>query len=540
VRLLPYDTFTLQTPDALAIVLQRLAAYIEPEKPIRWHFSRNHLPYEGTVSETGFQIRRIIHHRNSFLPRIQGRFDTSPLGTSVHITMSLHPFVIGFLILWYLIWYGFFFPFWLVGNMPVGFALQFLGLPVVILFAFWMAFWSEAYRSRRDLTQMISGYPSNSSSHTARSWIPNAMQWGIFLLGLVMVFLQITGTFRPSTSSESVPSSTAACSQQLNHSPICKMSVVRTINGHPAASALAISTDGKTLVSGGNDKAIKIWDLKTGYLKKTLQSDSGQIRALAIAPDGKTVVSGSADHMVRIWDLTSDRPPRMLVGHPEEVEQVAITPDGKTVISGSYGAIKQWDLATGQLKATFPKVAESKTTIGPIAIIHDEAGQFNPLDINSASRTALISDLKLVNLASNEAKTIPTRQVENWMADYFLSAHMSPDGKLAALQYGNTFRKFETRLKVWNLTTGELQAEESATFSHNTFEDIPLTLSRDFIFGSTGQQLKVWNLRTLQLEAILEAKWMHSLVVTPDGKQLAGLTSDWDSGHTQINVWRSP
>ncbi len=538
-RLLPYDSFALQTADPLPIVLARFAAQIEPEQPIRWRFSRNHLPYEGTYSESGFQIRRIIDHRNSFQPLIRGRFETSPSGTIVRITMRLHPFVVAFLGCWYLIWYGFFLPIGLTGAMPIGFALQFLGLPIIVLFAFWAAFWAEVYRSRQDLTQMVLGYPNHrSNSRKLQHWLPHALQWGIFMLGLGLMVLQITGTFHPSPSVTEESLSEASCSEYPQHSPLCKFSLVRTINGHPKATALAIGEDGQTLVSGGEDKAIKIWDLKTGKLEKTLQSDSGKVRSVAISPDGKTVVSGSADHMVRIWDLTSDQRPRVLKGHSEEVSLVSISRDGKTVISGSYGAIKQWDLATGQLKATFPKAGKFETTIGPISIIHDEAEQFNPLDINPSSNTALISNLQVVDLTSNETRSISTKQVENLFADHFLSAHVSPDGKLAVLQFGNNFRKFETSLKVWDLATGEVRAEGYGTFSTTMFDDMPLAISRNHIFGSTGRPLKIWNLQTAELEAVLNTGWMNPMVVSPDGKLLVGISNSLEADHPQIKVWQ--
>lgn len=162
-KLLPYDTFTLQTPDPVSIVLQRLATQVEPIKKVRWTFSRNHLPYEGTCSETGFQIYRIIHYRNSFLPQIQGRFASSPLGTNVQITMRVHPFVIAFLGFWYLAWYSCFVPLWLSRAIPVEIALPFLGLPILALVMFWAAFWAEAQRSRRDLAEMILGYTDRRS-----------------------------------------------------------------------------------------------------------------------------------------------------------------------------------------------------------------------------------------------------------------------------------------------------------------------------------------------------------------------------------------
>lgn len=538
-RLLPYDTFSIQTPDRLPTVLERLATQIEPEKPFRWQFSRNHLPYEGTCSEAGFQIRRILHSRNSFLPMILGRFESSPSGTLVHITMRLHPFVIAFLVFWYLVWYGFLIPIWLTGAMPTIFALQFLGLPIAVLGVFWATFWAEASRSRHDLMQMILGHANHSDRlQKFHQWIPAAMQWGLFLLGLVIAFLQTTHPFRPSPSRESESLESVSCAQHPQRSPICSFSLLWRLTGHPAASALAISADGQILVTGGSDKAIKVWDLKTGQLKKTLQSDSGRVTTVAITPDGKTVVSGSTDRRVRIWDLTRTQRPRVLTGHPDQVNLVSITPDGKTVISGSYGAIKQWDLATGRLKTTFPKVARSETKFGPISLIDDQPGRFNSLDINPRSYTALISDLQLVDLTSNQIKTIPTNQVENIFADHFLSAYLSPDGKLAALQFGNNFRKFETRLKIWDLTTGELRAETRASFSRSLFRDVPLALSRDRIFGSAGKQLKVWNLQTAELEAVLDTGWMHPLVVTPDGKFLVGLTSDSGSNQIQIKVWQ--
>ncbi|MHC5676375.1 hypothetical protein [Nostoc sp.] len=69
-KILPNDTFIILTSDSLPIVLQRLNAFVGSTKAFR--FSRKHAPYQGTISESGFQISRIIHYRNSFLPVIQG------------------------------------------------------------------------------------------------------------------------------------------------------------------------------------------------------------------------------------------------------------------------------------------------------------------------------------------------------------------------------------------------------------------------------------------------------------------------------------
>ncbi|PHJ58540.1 hypothetical protein VF14_26730 [Nostoc linckia z18] len=154
-KVLPYNTFTISTPDSLPVVLQRLNAKVEPIKAFR--FSRKHAPYQGSISEQGFQISRIIHYRNSFLPTIKGRFKVESHQTMIHIEMSIHPFVVAFLGFWFFCWYGAVVPITLTDAMPKGMLLVFLGMPILMLFVFWLAFWLEANRSRTELTQIIQG-----------------------------------------------------------------------------------------------------------------------------------------------------------------------------------------------------------------------------------------------------------------------------------------------------------------------------------------------------------------------------------------------
>ncbi len=126
---------------------------------------------------------------------------------------------------------------------------------------------------------------------------------GNWKLKALLILLGITLYFLPGSPEELftfVQYRQRYCSHNPIQSPYCNFSVVRTLEGHPKTSAIAISGDGKTLVSGGQDKTIKVWELQTGELKKTLQSDSGAINALAIALDGKTIVSGSGSVVVAI------------------------------------------------------------------------------------------------------------------------------------------------------------------------------------------------------------------------------------------------
>ncbi len=57
----------------------------------------------------------------------------------------------------------------------------------------------------------------------------------------------------------------------------------------------AIAPDGQTVVSGSDELTIKLWDIKTGKLLRTLRGHTGGIYSIAIASEGKTLVSQTND-----------------------------------------------------------------------------------------------------------------------------------------------------------------------------------------------------------------------------------------------------
>ncbi|EGC38729.1 hypothetical protein DICPUDRAFT_93771 [Dictyostelium purpureum] len=68
--------------------------------------------------------------------------------------------------------------------------------------------------------------------------------------------------------------------------------------------AMALSFDGKYLVTGGEEKLIKVWDTETMTVVETFKGHKDIISALSFRKGTYQLYSGSHDRTVKIWDLT--------------------------------------------------------------------------------------------------------------------------------------------------------------------------------------------------------------------------------------------
>ncbi|KAG2126823.1 WD40-repeat-containing domain protein [Suillus clintonianus] len=76
------------------------------------------------------------------------------------------------------------------------------------------------------------------------------------------------------------------------------------LQGHTGpVRSVSVSPDGKYIVSGSDDKIIRVWDLGTGETVGSLRGHTGPIWSVSISPDSKHIVSGSEDKSIRVWDL---------------------------------------------------------------------------------------------------------------------------------------------------------------------------------------------------------------------------------------------
>jgi RNA polymerase sigma factor (sigma-70 family) len=139
-----------------------------------------------------------------------------------------------------------------------------------------------------------------------------------------------------------------------------------------AVTSLAFSPDGKLLAAGCADGKLRLFDGRTGELKKVWNDDVASAWWIVFSPNGKTLVSQSSDKTVKVWDVETAKVSRTLKGNKASVMSVAFSPDGKLFATGGIvrekdkiigGEVILWDAETGDLKHTLPGLTVPVSTL---------------------------------------------------------------------------------------------------------------------------------------------------------------------------------
>ena len=119
--------------------------------------------------------------------------------------------------------------------------------------------------------------------------------------------------------------------------------------GHSrGVQSLKVSNNGASVLSGGEDNTVKLWDSKTGRIKKTLKGHSGIVFSVDFSPDDLMALSGSTDNTLKLWDLSQGKNIKTFRGHTGYVTAVKFFPNGQFALSGSSDkTLRLWDIHKG-------------------------------------------------------------------------------------------------------------------------------------------------------------------------------------------------
>ncbi|KAH8822220.1 quinon protein alcohol dehydrogenase-like superfamily [Flagelloscypha sp. PMI_526] len=289
---------------------------------------------------------------------------------------------------------------------------------------------------------------------------------------------------------------------------------LRKLVGHTnSASSVAFSPDGKRIVSGSDDKTIWIWDAESGKQLRKLVGHTLPVSSVAFSPDGKRIVSGSDDKTVRIWNAKSGTELRKLVGHTHFVTSVAFSPDGKRIVSGSDdNNFCIWDAESGE---QLRKLIGHTNSVLSVVFSPDGKRVVSGSSDNTVCIWSVKSGKQLRKLVGH------TNSVA--------SVAFSPNGKrIVSGSKDKTVRVWDFRSgKQLRKLVGHTDLVSSVTFSPD---------GKLIVSGSDDEILRVWDAESEKqlrnLRGHIDSVWSTSF--SPDGKWIVSGSSDetarvWDA-----------
>jgi len=215
-----------------------------------------------------------------------------------------------------------------------------------------------------------------------------------------------------------------------------KTPILKIETGMHTAVITRISMDSKEryLVSGSLDKTIRLWELSTGNLIKTLRppigdGDEGKIYAVSISPDGKTIAAGGWTgyewdefDSIYIFDTESGSMIKRLKPFPSNILNILYSKDGRYLVAS---------LARGSGIRVY-RTSDYSLILSDT----DYAGDTYGIDIDKNGRVVSASYDGFLRLYDESLKLIEKKRIPGGRQPY--SVRFSPDGEKIAVGFNDS------------------------------------------------------------------------------------------------------
>ncbi len=265
--------------------------------------------------------------------------------------------------------------------------------------------------------------------------------------------------------------------------------------GPRGASYVALSADAKVLALGSaRERKVRMLELSSGKGIVEFERSPVDLIGLALSPDAKTLVSCSENEALQCWSVETGKPSVGQVGHMGAVKAVAVSADATILASGSYdGTLRFWQIGTGkELRCCSGHNGKLN------AVVYAPDGK--TLASSSHDETVRVWDTE-----TGQQKTI----IDVGMRVYSL-AYVNEGRNIAG--YGR-----DGSIRLWDAGTGK---EIGRLAPANTVVQLRNTSNAKTIAVADQQSIALWDLQTKRVVKQIKdrAGVIRDMCLSPDGK----------------------
>ena len=243
--------------------------------------------------------------------------------------------------------------------------------------------------------------------------------------------------------------------------------------------SMAFSLNGQTPAGGDRAGAIRLWDVRTGELRRTFEERTGIVKTIAISPDGQAIASGSNNGVLRLWNSHTGEHLKAFYGLTEPADFVAISPDGLTIAGGSSweGTVHLWDVHTGE---DFRTIAKHTKAVDSVA--------FSPDGLTLASGTGYVDEpIRLWDVRTGQ-NFLSLAGHEKAVSSPWHSRTMAPRSLAEAVGTAQRVCGMCVPAKIYiSLGIGEIGEMSIPWHSHPMVEGLPVGVTARFNYGMSAR-----------------------------------------------------